>query len=88
MENQTSEVKTLSSEDLKELRSLQERSSYIISELGQIELIKFQIEERRKQAEEQLINLKKNEEDFSTKLYEKYGDCTIDPSTGEISYNI
>jgi hypothetical protein len=76
---------TLTSEEMDALKDIQKRSQVIIDELGQIELLKIQVEERRKQAEDYLASLKEDELKFSTNLSQKYGDCNINPTTGEIS---
>ncbi len=85
MENLQTEAKKLTQEEMDTLKDIQQRSQSLTMELGQIEILKFQIAERRKQAEEFMEKLKEDETTFSENLSKTYGDCNIDPNTGEIS---
>lgn len=85
MENLQTETKKLTQEEMDTLKDIQQRSQSLTMELGQIEILKLQIAERRKQAEEFMEKLKEDETSFSDTLSKNYGDCSIDPNTGEIS---
>lgn len=85
MENLQTETKKLTQEEMDTLKDIQQRSQSLTMELGQIEILKLQIAERRKQAEEFMEKLKEDETSFSDILSKNYGDCSIDPNTGEIS---
>jgi len=85
MENLQTEAKKLTQEEMDTLKDIQQRSQSLTMELGQIEILKLQIAERRKQAEEFMEKLKEDETSFSNNLSKNYGDCSIDPNTGEIS---
>lgn len=85
MENLQTEAKKLTQEEMDTLKDIQQRSQSLTVELGQIEILKLQIAERRKQAEEFMEKLKEDETSFSNNLSKNYGDCSIDPNTGEIS---
>jgi len=85
MENLTTETKKLTQEEMDTLKDIQQRTQNITIELGQIELLKLQISERREQVETLISKLKEDETSFSNNLSENYGDCSIDPNTGEIS---
>ena len=78
MENQK-----LSQEELQQIADLQNRNRAIILELGEIELVKLNVERRRDNAEAFLAELRQAEADFGKALSEKYGDGTVDLSTGE-----
>ena len=78
MENQK-----LSQEELQQIADLQNRNRAIVQELGEIELVKLNVERRRDNAEAFLAELRQAEADFGKALSEKYGDGTVDLSTGE-----
>ena len=86
-----SEVKTVTPEELEDVKALQ--SSYLSAtyDLGQLHIQKndavLALNEADKQIEDtfnHLKVLKQQEADISTKLQEKYGSSTIDLSTGII----
>lgn len=78
MENQT-----LDPQEMQTLRQLQEKSSIVVTELGQIEMMKLQLDSRRDEIMTLYEELKAEEMDFGRTLSEKYGDGTINPETGE-----
>lgn len=73
----------LTEEELSTLTNLQQRNNAIVSELGQIELVRMQVESRRQNAESYLNNLRESEDAFSKELTEKYGNGSIDLESGE-----
>ena len=75
----------LTQEELQTIKSLNQRNQAVINELGEIELIKIQLEKRRKFAEEYLANLREEQEANGKALTEKYGDGEINPETGEFT---
>ena len=84
MEAVTTEKKFLTEEEFKTLQQIQEETQNVILELGQIELIKIQIEQRHTIARDFLEDLSNREKEFTKLVFEKYGKSNIDPSTGEI----
>jgi hypothetical protein len=84
METVTTEKKFLTEEEFKTLQQIQEETQNVILELGQIELIKIQIEQRHTIARDFLEDLSNREKEFTKLVFEKYGKSNIDPSTGEI----
>ena len=78
MENQK-----LSQEELQQIADLQTRNRAIVQELGEIELVRLNVERRRANADAFLAELRQAEADFGKSLSEKYGDGTVDLSTGE-----
>jgi hypothetical protein len=52
-------------------------------EFGEIELIKLNLERRAANAKQFLAELREEESTFGKSLSEKYGDGTVDLSTGE-----
>jgi len=85
METVTTEKKFLTEEEQKELKELQDQTRSLIIELGEIEMIKIQIEARYQNAKDILAQVSESEKKFSNLMLEKYGKINIDPKTGEIN---
>lgn len=79
------EIKKITEEELQQLKSVKERTSILINELGQIGLAEINLDRRRENAENFLDETKKLENDLVKALSEKYGDGNIDLETGIIS---
>ena len=79
------EKKFLEKEELEKLRLIQEKSKTVILELGEIEVIKFQLENRYQNAKDFLEDLSIEENQFTDSLNEKYGSVNINPENGEIN---
>ena len=73
----------LSQEELQTIQQLQEKNRAIVMEFGEIELIKLNLERRAENAKKFLAELREEENTFGKDLSEKYGDGTVDLSTGE-----
>jgi len=84
METKTQE-KNLSVEELKILREIQNETQQVIQELGEIELIRIQTENRYNQTKEYLQKLSEKEIEFSKSIQEKYGEVSLNLETGEIN---
>jgi len=79
------ENKSLTQEELQSLKTIQEKTQYLIFELGEIELIKLQLEDRKNKAVLFLNKLTEEEQNFTKNIFEKYGKINIDPQNGEIT---
>ena len=79
------EKQVLSQEELETLKTLQTTTQQLILELGEIELIKIQLGERHEVAIKTLNQIQNSEKDFTSQLTEKYGNITLNPTTGEIN---
>jgi hypothetical protein len=79
------ENKVLNQEELQTLKTIQEETQSLILELGEIELIKIQLEDRKTKAKEYLSELSQKEQDFTQSIFKKHGKVSINPSTGEIN---
>lgn len=79
-----SEKKTLTEEELKELKIIQKQTQDLIFEFGEISLIKLQLEKRYNVAQEAFDEVSSLEKNFSKLIYEKYGKVEIMPETGEV----
>jgi len=77
------ENKKLTQEELEKIQELQQKNQALISELGQIELVRLSVEQRRKNAEAFLETLRKEEEDLAKGLSDTYGAGSIDLQSGE-----
>jgi len=77
------ENRKLDSQEMETLRKLQEKSAIVTNELGQIEMMKLQLDARREDIMVLYEEMKAEEMDFGQALSEKYGDGTINPDTGE-----
>tara|TARA_R110000868_G_scaffold183975_8_gene425397 strand:+ start:34 stop:327 length:294 start_codon:yes stop_codon:yes gene_type:complete len=73
----------LSQEELQSIQQLQEKNRAIVIEFGEIELIKLNLERRAENAKKFLAELREEENTFGKELSDKYGDGTVDLSTGE-----
>lgn len=83
-EKSTKNEKFLTSEELQTLKEIQEKNQEIMLELGEISMIKFQIENRHEVAKNYLDQVNTQEKEFSKNLFEKYGKFNLNPKTGEI----
>ena len=80
-----SEKKFLTEEEKTSLKEIQTKTQALIAELGEIELIKIQLEERHANAKKFLGELGEKEKEFTQTVFEKYGKASINPETGEIT---
>ena len=80
-----SETKKLEEKEFTTLKELQQKFQNLQFELGEIEIIKLQIEERYQTAKTFLSTLQQEEKNFTKSLTEKYGNISIDPENGEYS---
>ena len=79
------EQKFLSEEELASLKEIQSNTQALIAELGEIELVKLQLENRHDAAKTFLNELRTNEQEFTKNVFDKYGKVNINPETGEIT---
>jgi len=64
--------------------SIQIQTSELIQELGEIELIKLQLENRTQSAKSKLNEINNLEQSNNQKLFEKYGNISISVENWEI----
>ena len=79
------EKKFLAEEELQTLQQIQSQTKSLIAELGEIELIKLQLENRHTNAKRFLNDLSNMEQEFTKLVFDKYGKVNLDPNTGEIT---
>jgi hypothetical protein len=78
------EKKFLTEEEKTTLKDLQTKTESIVVELGEISLIKIQVENRYESAKSYLTEISNQEKEFTKSLFDKYGKFNLDPETGEI----
>ncbi len=79
-----SDKKFLTDEEKQTLKQIQIDTQALILELGEIEMIKLQLEGRQEGTRRFLAEITTQEKTFTSSLFEKYGKVSIDPETGEI----
>jgi len=79
------EKKFLTEEEKNTLKEIQTSTQALIAELGEIELIKIQLEERHTNAKKFLTELGEKEKEFTQSVFNTYGRVSINPETGEIT---
>jgi len=79
------EQKFLTEEELASLKKIQSNTQALIAELGEIELVKLQLESRHEAAKKFLTELGSKEQEFTKTVFDKYGKASINPETGEIT---
>jgi hypothetical protein len=80
-----SQKSSLTEEEMQTLKSISGETQSLVMELGEIELIKIQLEERKNNIKNILISLGEKETQFTKSILDKYGKVSIDPTTGEIT---
>jgi hypothetical protein len=81
---EVTEKKFLTEEEKTTLKDLQNKTESIVVELGEISLIKIQVENRYETAKSYLTEISNQEKEFTKSLFDKYGKFNLDPETGEI----
>ena len=79
------EKKVLTQEEIDGLKSLKTKLFNLTTAVGELEITKLDLENRRKLIEQGLSDLFNEEKDLAKKLEEKYGKGNISLETGEFS---
>jgi hypothetical protein len=77
------ENKKLTTEEIQRITELQQKNNALATELGQVELIKLNLQLRREAAEKFLEELRSEEQELGKELTDKYGSGSINLETGE-----
>ena len=80
-------TKKLTTEEIQRITELQKKNNALATELGQIELIKLNLQLRREAAEKFLEELRSEEQELGKELTDKYGSGSINLETGEFVPN-
>jgi hypothetical protein len=81
------ENKKLTTEEIQRITELQQKNNALATELGQVELIKLNLQIRREAAEKFLEELRSEEQELGKELTDKYGSGSINLETGEFVPN-
>ena len=81
---EVTEKKFLTEEEKTALKDIQNKTESLVVELGEISLIKIQVENRYEIAKSYLTEVSNQEKEFTKNLFDKYGKFNLDPETGEI----
>tara|TARA_R100000234_G_scaffold82143_1_gene51800 strand:+ start:125 stop:427 length:303 start_codon:yes stop_codon:yes gene_type:complete len=73
---------SFSEQELNELKNLRTKINRLTLQFGQISINLFKLEKTKKELENQLLNLEKEESEIAKKLSAKYGDGSIDLESG------
>ena len=73
----------LTEEELSKFAEIQTKNNVVVNQLGNLELTKLQVENRRVEILNFLNELREEENEFGKELTEKYGEGSIDLQTGE-----
>lgn len=82
------ETKKLTTEEIQRITELQQKNNALVTELGQIELIKLNLQLRREAAEKFLEEFRSEEQELGKELTDKYGSGNINLETGEFAPNL
>ena len=77
------DIKKLTDHELQQISDIQKKRESLLLELGQIELIKLDIDSRRKNAEQYLTQLQEEEKTLADWIEKEYGTGRINLETGE-----
>jgi len=77
------EKNVITQEELNELQDHLNKSQTLTLELGEIELVKLQLETRYETAKKTLVELTKKEQEMNKTITDKYGKISLDYKTGE-----
>ena len=76
---------TLTTEELDKFKEFQSRTNDLTIVLGQIEMQKLSLESTRDNVKEELGKLTQEQNDFASEIQSKYGEGTLDITTGEFT---
>lgn len=77
------ENKKLTEQQLEQIRDIQQRYQSVAQELGNIEIQRLTLEERRTAAQEYLTETKNLEQTLAQEIEKEFGKGTINLETGE-----
>jgi hypothetical protein len=75
----------ISEQELQQLHSLQDRQNKIVRELGLLKIEKLKLKQKRQDLQYQLEDFQEESQILMNFISQKYGDCSIDLDTGEIT---
>ena len=85
--NEIYEFFKLTTEEIQRITELQQKNNTLVTELGQVELIKLNLQLRKESAEKFFEELRSEEQELAKELTDKYGSGSINLETGEFVPN-
>lgn len=79
------EPKKLTEEEIQDLRDLQQQNANLTQELGSIEVARLNLKLQREKVEEAFNEIRIKEQDLSKKLFDTYGNGSLDLEKGEFT---
>jgi hypothetical protein len=79
------ETKKLSQEQLQQIKSIQQKNQVAVQELGQIQILKLQLQKREETAQQYLEDLLEEQQTIAQELEDTFGKGSINTETGEFT---
>ena len=79
------ETNKLSQQQLQQLKSIQQKNQAVVQELGQIQILKLQLQKREQTAQQYLEDLLQEQEQIAQEIESTFGKGSIDIETGEFT---
>jgi len=79
------ETTKLSTEELEKLQEIQQKNAAVVTELGNLEIAKLQMEARKAEVIKFFNELKEEEQELGKELSDKYGVGSINLEQGEFT---
>ena len=79
------ETKKLSQEQLQQIKSIQQKNQSVVQELGQIQVLKLQLQRREETAQQYLEDLLEEQQTIAQEIEDAFGKGTINTETGEFT---
>ena len=79
------ETTKLSTEELEKLQEIQQKNSAVVTEFGNLEIAKLQMEARKAEVIKFFNELKEEEQELGKELSDKYGVGSINLEQGEFT---
>lgn len=78
-------MEQITQEELLQLQNIQQTQQQITTQLGQVQIQKQQLKLKKQQLLELLTQLEQESQTLSQFLESKYGQCSIDINTGQVT---
>lgn len=78
-------MKKIEESELKKIAEIRETINNLVSEIGNLEFNRINLDIQYVNVKSRISNVKKEEESMLEKLSKKYGDVLINPESGEIT---
>jgi len=79
------ETKKLSQEQLQQITLIQQKNQSVVQELGQIQILKLQLQKREQTAQQYLEDLLEEQQQVAQEIESVYGKGSVDIETGEFT---